>query len=52
MIDLIISSQCHVVPFIFYHIGQVGHVQDIEVEDGAVLKMKTLAVNPPIFGKK
>lgn len=28
---------------------EVGHVQDIEVEDGAVLKMKTLAVNPPIF---
>ncbi|XP_071508225.1 transmembrane prolyl 4-hydroxylase-like [Diadema antillarum] len=28
---------------------EVGHVQDVEVEDGVMLQMKTLAINPPIF---
>ncbi|XP_041475394.1 transmembrane prolyl 4-hydroxylase-like [Lytechinus variegatus] len=28
---------------------EVGHIQDVEMEDGSMLKMKTLAINPPIF---
>nr|XP_054764841.1 transmembrane prolyl 4-hydroxylase-like [Lytechinus pictus] len=28
---------------------EVGHIQDVEIEDGSMLKMKTLAINPPIF---
>ena len=31
---------------------QVGYVQDVEVEDGMFLEMKTIAINPPVFGEK